>query len=233
VALLAVAPPKSAGAQGTFEGMVAYRMSGMNGEMRYYQKGEKIRQQMQMPSGETTITIYDGANGESIVLMPSQKKYVKMNFKAMGAAAGKEMAGMGQGRGRNVSDISKMKVTPTGERETIAGVACEHYLFESTDAKEGTQVDICGATGMGFMGSGHGGAQMFSTAALLEAKNPELAKLAKAGFFPLKMTMTDGKRGKPMVMEATDLERGKLDAGLFAVPDGYSELVIPGMPARP
>ncbi len=211
-----------AAAQGTFEGMVAYKFSNTEGVMRTYQKGTMMRQEMEM-QGHSMASIYDGEKGEAVMLMPEQKKFMKMNLKAMKSGAASAM-----GRGQpEAPDYTKMKVTPTGKSETIAGIECEHYLFESTEQGKESHVDICGATGMGFSGV-NDRSGMMSTYALMKSQNPELAKLAKSGFFPLKMTMTD--KGKTMTMEATKVEKKSLDASLFQVPDGYSELKIPGMP---
>lgn len=213
----------SAAAQGTFEGMVAYKFSGTEGEMRMYQKGTMMRQEMEM-QGHSMASIYDGDKGEAVMLMPEQKKFMKMNLKAM--KNGQGMAGMGRGQ-PEAPDYSKMKVTPTGKSETIAGIDCEHYLFESTEEGKSSKIDICGATGMGFSGV-NDRSGMMSTYALMKVQNPELAKLAKSGFFPLKMTFTE--KGKTMSMEATKVEKKSLDASLFEVPGGYSEFKIPGMP---
>jgi hypothetical protein len=213
----------SAGAQGTFEGMIAYKFSNTEGVMRTYQKGTMMRQEMEM-QGHGMSTIYDGAKQEAVMLMPDQKKFMKVNVKAM--KEGKGMAGMGRGQ-PGPPDYTKMKVTPTGKSETIAGIDCEHYLFESTEEGKSSKIDICGATGMGFSGV-NDQSGMMSTYALMKVQNPELAKLAKSGFFPLKMTFTE--KGKTMSMEATKVEKKSLDAALFEIPAGYSELKIPGFP---
>jgi hypothetical protein len=119
-------------------------------------------------------------------------------------------------------------VTPTGKRETIAGLACEHYLFENTEDKDHTTVDMCGAKGLGFMGmAGEIGTSMPSTIALLRSQNPALVKLAREGFFPLRMSIT-GKSGKPMEWLVTQVDRRRPDASLFQPPAGYSEMTIPG-----
>ena len=134
---------------------------------------------------------------------------------------------MGRGAGGDVPDFSKMKVTPTGQRETIAGVSCEHYLFEYADsAKAKNKVDMCGAPGMGFMGlAGQEGSMMPSTVAMMRSQNPALAKLAHQGFFPLKMNIM-GEHGTA-VWTVTQLSRGRPDATLFQPPAGYTELKIP------
>lgn len=230
--LLGVLRSNPAAAQGTFEGMVTYKISTPDGKtavIRYYQLGSRVRQEVQV-EGQTASTITDGTTGEMTTIIPQRKQYMVMNLKqAAGALA--PMAGA-MGKRQAPVDYSKFKVTATGRRETIVGVSCEHYLFENTEQRSRGQTDICAAGGMGFMGSPYqAGALMPSTAAMLRANNPELARLMRRGFFPLKMTMTEG--GKQSVFEATAVDRHRPDAALFTPPPGYSRLEIPGMTRKP
>lgn len=218
--------PAGLNAQGTFEGIVTIRINvtgGASSEMKYYQKGPRIRQESTM-SGQMGASILNGATGETIMLMPSMKQYMVVNLNDMA----RQMP-MGP---RQPPDLARMKVTATGRRETIAGVTCEHYLF-SDAASGGGDTDICGAAGMGFMGSGGKGmGSMPSTAGLARASNPQLAALARRGFFPLKMTMT-GPDGTTMTWQATRIERRTLEASLFAPPAGWTKMSMPAMPAMP
>ncbi|HXQ30184.1 MAG TPA: DUF4412 domain-containing protein, partial [Gemmatimonadales bacterium] len=122
-------------------------------------------------------------------------------------------------------DLSKLKVTGPGAHETIAGMGCDDYHFESTDPSDKTSVDVCGAKGMGFLGAE--GTMIPSTAALMSSGHPELAGLAHDGFFPLKVKVLNGD--KVTTMEATALSRDKPDASLFAPPADYTKFPIPGM----
>src|SRR6266581_826386 len=116
-----------AAAQGTFAGMVTYK-----------------------------VTSPEGKTGDMISLVPQRKQYFVMNLRQAAGVLG----AMGGGKQKEAPDFSKLKVTATGRRDTIAGIACEHFLFESTEAKDHPPMDICGATGMGFMGSGGQGASL-------------------------------------------------------------------------
>lgn len=224
-ACLAVAlAPAAVRAQGTFEGMVAYRMSqpgGGSAEMRYFQKGSKVRQEIDM-GGMTTVSIFDATTGESIMLIPGQKQYMAMNLK--------DMAKMGGAAAQAPpADFSRVKVTATGRRETIAGIACEHYVFASGAAVSGQASDICGAAGMGFMGGGGQGAGALpATAGLAKATNAQLAALGRRGFFPLKMSAGGSAGG--VSMEATRVERRRLDASLFVPPSAYTKMMMPSLP---
>lgn len=179
----------------------------------------------------TMASIYDGTTGDMIMIMPQQKKYMVMNMRSASSTARQLAQGM-SGRGANgeAPDFSKMKVTPTGQSETIAGIRCEHYLFENTEStdRDRKPMDICGAPGLGFMGmAGEQSSMMPSTIALLRSQNPVLAKLARQGFFPLKMIMT-GHEGT-VVWQVTQIDRRRPDAALFRPPAGYTELTIPTM----
>jgi uncharacterized protein DUF4412 len=124
-----------------------------------------------------------------------------------------------------------MKVTPTGQHEVVAGIPCDHYLFQNAEESTAKPIDMCGAAGLGFMGmAGQANSMMPSTVALLRSQNPALARLARQGFFPLKMTFpTEHEGQQPVVWTVTQVDRHRPDAALFQPPAGYTPLQIPGM----
>ena len=142
-------------AQGTFEGMVAGTMTLPNGTVapfRYFQLGSRVRQEYSM-EGHSAAMIFDGTTGDMIDIMPEQKKYMVINLRTASGPMRRLGETMGGGHGGSKQpDFSKVKVTPTGQRETIAGVTCEHFLFQNTEQPDNPPVDMCGATGLGFMG---------------------------------------------------------------------------------
>jgi hypothetical protein len=229
----AVWVPGRVRAQGTFEGMVAGTMSLADGKsmpFRYYQLGSRTRQEYTIEE-HTMAMIFDGTTGDVMTLIPQQKKYMVTNMRET-SAAGRRMADAMAGRnGGKAPDFSKMKVTATGQRETIAGITCEHYLFQNTEKPDDPPIDICGAPGLGFMGmAGQNNSMMPSTAALLRSQNRDLARLARQGFFPLKMTFSERQHPeKKLVWVATQIDRHRPDAALFQPPAGYTPLQIPGM----
>ena len=217
-----------AAAQGTFEGVVTYQATGaggQSGEIKLYQKGDKMRQEMTLGTMQAA-SIYDGSSGKSIMLIPQQKKYMVLDYGKMSEQMKSMAKGMPGGQG-DVGDLSTMKVTATGQKETIAGVECEHYLFRRKDDDQ-SAVDICGATGMGFtgFGSGAGGGMVPSTKKLLGSGNPELEKLAEKGFFTLSLKTSDGD--DRVAMRATQVDRRKLGDDLFGPPSDYTEIKLPG-----
>ncbi len=236
VPVLAVTLAVPAAAQGTFEGLVVGAMTTPGGKsmpFRYYQLGSRIRNEYGI-EGHTTAAIYDGTTGDMITVIPQQKKYMVMNMRSASGTARQLAQGMSGRRGGadGAPDFSKMKVTATGRRETVAGISCEHYLFQNTAEPDAKPMDMCGATGMGFMGmAGEAGSMMPSTITLLRAQNPELARIARQGFFPLKMTYS-GPQGD-VTWTATSIDRRRPDAALFQPPAGYTEMVIPSIPGLP
>lgn len=237
VAVLAAGLAMPAAAQQTFEGSVTGTMTmpkGKTAPFRYYQLGSRTRSEYTIEE-HTMTSIYDGTTGDAIMLMPQQKKYMVLNMRSASGTARQLAEGMsGRRGGSETPDFSKMKVTATGQFETIAGIRCEHYLFENTENtdRDHKPMDMCGAPGMGFMGmAGQQSSFMPSTIALLRSQNPVLAKLAREGFFPLKMTFS-GKDGD-VVWQATQVDRRRPDASLFQPPAGYTEMVIPTMPGLP
>ncbi len=225
--VIAALSPALLHAQGSFEGVVTSRATMAGGpasEMKYYQKGAKVRQESSM-GGQAAASIMNTATGETIVLMPAARQYMVMNLN--------DMARQMPPGAQRPPDLAKMKVTATGRRETIAGVPCEHYLFADAATPGAGTTDICAAAGMGFMGSGSKGmGSVPSTAGFARAADPQLVALARRGFFPLKMTMT-GPNGAAMTWQVTRIERRTLDAALFAPPAGYTKMSMPVMPGMP
>src|SRR5262249_11959854 len=131
MALVLAMIPVAARAQGAFEGSVKGTMTA-NGKtipFNYAQLGSRIRTEYTM-EGHSVATIYDATTGNMTYIIPEQKKYMIWNLHEMSGTARQMASAMGGKGGHDAPDWSKMKVTPTGQHETIAGIACEHYLFE-------------------------------------------------------------------------------------------------------
>jgi len=236
VPVLAVTLAAPGAAQGTFEGLVVGSMATPEGKVvpfRYYQLGSRIRNEYTIEE-HTMSTIYDGTTGDMLMMIPQQKKYMVMNMRSASGTARQLARGM-SGRGGSADgapDFSKMKVTATGRRETIAGISCEHYLFANTEKPDAKPMDMCGATGMGFMGmAGEAGSMMPSTIELLRSQNPDLARIARQGFFPLK-TIFSGPHGDA-IWTVASIDRRRPEASLFQPPAGYTEMVVPSLPGLP
>ncbi len=211
-------------AQGSFEGVVHYRMTGQGGQAMdpvYYIKGAKTRVEMNA-GGQMAVMLMDLASGTMTALMPAQKMYITMNVGAMAQNL--------QDRAHPDPDV---KFEPTGQKETIAGISCEHYRM--TQSKDDTQADFCLAKGMGtFMGLSvpAGGGPMSGMGRMpgmgsLPPGAAEFAKTLKDGAFLLKMDFRKSDKNE-MSMVATQVEKKSLDPGLFAPPSDYREMKMPG-----
>jgi hypothetical protein len=221
-ALVAAAP---AAAQTAFEGVVKYRMTteGRTMDVTYMTKGDKARSEMQM-DGMPVAMLLDASKSTMSMIMTSERMYMTMDLSRMGQQA--------QGD-------SLPKVTATGRKETIAGHECEHYLMG--DAQN---IDMCVATGIGYFmaGGGGGGARgpggpggsggSFGLPRPGDPRMAEFRRRFKDGFFPLRLTVTEGGQMKTD-MVVTSVERRALADDLFTVPAGYTEMRMPGMPGMP
>jgi hypothetical protein len=202
--LAALAAAVSIQAAKPFEGTVQFQTYGTDGKkgplMEMAMRGGKTRVESEQ-GGRQAIAIMDPAAKSMVLLMPEQKQYMVQSLDAPKAKAGKEPKG---------------SLKKTGRSETIAGYKAEEWAFES----EGRKTLIWGSMELGaFMGDwkgpkgGQGGIEM-------------PAELRDKGFFPLRIVADKGK--KQGGMEAVSVKPGKLAAGLFEVPKGYSQMKGPG-----
>lgn len=215
-ALVAVAP---ASAQSAFEGVVTYRLTteGRTVDVTYMTKGDRARSEMTM-DGMAIAMLMDASATTMTTLMPSERMYMTMDLSRMRQRA-------------QASDTAEQQFTPTGRRETIAGHECEHYLTGT-----GQNTDMCVATGLGYyLGGGAAGRRgPGSGGGSYGVPRPGDARMAafrakfKNGFFPLRLTVTEG--GKVTTdMVVTAIERRALSDDMFTVPAGFTEMRMPGM----
>lgn len=203
-------------AQG-FEGVVAYRMGGEGGkstEMTMSIKGAQVRTDM-TAEGHNMAMLLDGQSTTMTMLMAEQKMYMTMDMKAMR----ERMPGMEHG------DHAPPKITALGTSETIAGRRCENYLVESEKSK----IEVCNAKGMGNFMAPQSPMGRGAASPLNDFDNEAYRAFFKDGFFPLRVSNVEGG-GKKVVMEATRVEPKSLDASLFQVPAGYTQMRMPGRP---
>jgi hypothetical protein len=209
-----------------FEGAISMKFdSGApGGVMSYYIKGDRMRMEMtneQNPAMQVVV-IGEMGSGKMTTLMPQQKMYMTMDMKGMADEMKDDV-------GEAAEDREKMfgKLTETGREETIAGHKCQHWLMG-----ENQEVDICVAKGLGYFGMQGGGSGrlkdlIFSPEALKQKDvPPEWNKFLEGGAFPLKMTVKEN--GNEMTMEATKIERKKIEDSMFTIPPDYKEFSLPG-----
>jgi hypothetical protein len=215
-ALVAVAP---ASAQSAFEGVVKYRLTteGRSVDVTYMMKGDRARSEMTM-DGMAIAMLMDASATTMTTLMPAEKMYMTMDLSRMRQRA--------QG-----SDTAEQQFTATGRTETIAGHECEHYLTGT-----GQNTDMCVATGLGYyLGGGAagrrgpgGGGGSYGVPRPGDARMAAFRTKFPNGFFPLRLTVTEG--GKVTTdMVVTSVEQRALADDLFTVPAGFTQMSMPGM----
>jgi hypothetical protein len=217
----------TAEAQG-FEGTITWNLTG-DGEaphqMKQLYKGGEVRTEMNQ-GGMNAVMLMDAGAKKMTMLMPERRMFMTMDLTQMGHG----MEGMAPH-----GDAVPPKLTVTGRTETIAGRTCEVYRYAEEAGKPET-MELCAAKGMGYFMMGSGGpmggrSPMSSLSAA--AASPAYAQLYRDGFFPLRVSRLEGGQAKVM-MVATAIVPGSVDAAMFQVPDGYTEMKMPGgMPQRP
>lgn len=216
--LLATALPVGLSGQG-FEGRVTLEISGGSGqpanEAVVLVKGTKTRIEMAAPGmqGVEVYMIIDDESGSVISVMPAQRMYVTMDPR--------------QAAGRSSDGAKAPKITRTGRTEKVAGVSCEHVLVDDGGEE---QMDVCGATGMGFFGLRGKHGPMGGGAALAPGY-AELTREFKEGFFPLTVDRIRGGSQERMVT-VKSIERKSLDQALFEPPAGFRRMDMPQGPPR-
>lgn len=213
----ALLAPASLVAQDVFEGTVAYsaQINGMSIDMVHHVKGKKVRMEMAVPGMGEMIVLMDMDKKEMNTIMPTQQAYMTMNLDQAMAMAGQQGAAAMQG--------PEPEITRTGQMETVAGHRCENVVIEA----EGNAINMCVATDIGyyFMGGssgGRGGMAGSPAAGMSEAMQEQIRELFGSGFFPLRMTMSQGSQSVSLV--ATSIEKKSISDDLFTIPEGYTKM---------
>jgi hypothetical protein len=217
-----------AAAQNSFEGVIAFKMSGSDGDkpdtMVQTTKGNNIK--IEGMGHEKGAVIFDAAKRRMLMVQPSEKQYVvtteedmqQMNM--MTQAAMQKFAKKGAD---DDEDNAKVSFGPTGRTETVAGVKCQ--VWHGTTIREGKkdEGEACIADGVGF-------------AAFNVMNNPMLAPRGKGAKImeeyrkligPNKgvIKVVEFKEGKPHTsMEAIKIQRLPISEAAFEPPAGYKEV---------
>jgi len=195
--------PVIAHAQSKFEGSITMALTAPQGttEVTYLIRGDQLRFDMPGGGGRAGYVIRDAGKNATMMVLPSQRMY--MDFGALQAMI----------PGGATQAVKTPDIKATGKKETIAGAECEHVILTASDG----QYDVCGAKGFGSF------ATMSSPMSRGNSGPPGLDRLGK-DFFPLKVQ----KVGGDVAMQVTKIEKKSLDASMFAVPEGYQKMEMPG-----
>jgi hypothetical protein len=201
--LLSLVVASTAGAQGSFEGVVTYQMGNKGDTWQYSSKGSKVRMDMSNPSMPGGVSaIMDMSAMTMTILMNQQHMYMTQAIPQTATT---------------LPDSIHGSVTKTGS-EVVAGIPCDDYV--GTDAKGAKSGTVCLAHGMGNF------AQFGASNPLMRQYSSRVSGFSGAmsgGGFPLKIVKEDGQT----TMIATKVEKKSLDASLFAVPAGYTQMQMP------
>ena len=226
------------GGEGEFEGLVTMHINTAdrkNLELTYFIKGNRSRVESKFDPNSTmqAIILCDTSTSKITTLMPKKKLFMTMDLeeerKALGNRGNQDATS-----GVEEQEAQFPKLTATGKQESIAGYPCEHWLMGDQ-----AETDMCVAKGLGYFGMGNklGGLgslknYLFSPHSRgADGIRSEWTRFLEGGAFPLKVTQTENGQMR-MNMEATKIERQKLDDALFAVPADYKELKILKMPGQ-
>jgi Domain of unknown function (DUF4412) len=212
LALLPFAGPTPARAQSSsFEGVIVATMytGDKPMEMTTRYKGSMARMEIPMGPAGGAYQLLDLGKGTMTAVMPAQKMFITMDLNATRDAMADK-----------ADKATPPKVTATGKTETIAGHSCAHYLIESEDGR----MDVCAATGMGYLGTTGANPMARGRApAAIPLKFQELYARFKDGFQPLKVERLEGDK-RILMLQVESIEKGPQDADLFKVPAGFRDM---------
>lgn len=154
--------------------------------------------------------IIDPPAKKGFLLMPTQKKAMVIDFEKVKAQRTNLPNFPGRPRGEGTAALSEPpKIEKTGKKEVVSGYACETWKVTS----KASHADMCVAEGIKWI-----------DVTDLGLSSPDLALAAAAldlNHFPLRAVVYDDKNVEAMRMEATKIEKRKLEEAAFRVPADY------------
>jgi hypothetical protein len=160
-----------------------------------------------MMSGGATLLL-DPPQKKGWALIPAQKKAIVLDFDKMKTS---KIPGVNTGPGTKANEPPP-KIEKTGKKETIAGYDCEVWIITSNN---GQRAETCMADGITWVDLGD-----------LGWSSPEMtigAVATGANKFPLRIVSGDTK------LEATKIEKKKLEDARFVVPPDYQVIDVAAM----
>lgn len=188
-------------------------MGGTPGEMTVKIKGDKVRVD---PAPQMSM-ITDGKTGDTITLIHGEKKAMRMSGDKMKAAA--EMVKKFSGATPPATE-QKPKLTPTGRKENVNGMATEVYTADTAVGKATYYIATSypdSATILKEMRMTHPSAWSNSATSV-----PDFRDLPGV---PLKIEMD--AQGRHIVMSLVAIKRDPIPDAQFTVPADYTEMKMP------
>jgi hypothetical protein len=217
----------SFGFAGNFEGVIHMKSTfdrgaeDRTGESDWYIKGDNIRTERRAKSTETGSAgsrggmIFNAETKKGYVIMPERKMYMELSETSFEKTAD------------HLKDM-KYEIVRTGKTDVVAGYQCEIFQTKSKETGK-IHSEACAAKGMANMGAFMG---LNRSSAGSGDFSREVRQIIKEGYFLLRMIRKDDDGAEKMRMEATSVEKKKLDNSLFAPPADYTKLDMNAMRNR-
>lgn len=211
--ILALLAPLSTHA---FEGKATFAVSTGRDKMtlRYAFKPDRVRMEMSgLPGSASGTMIYNLAKREMLVLLDSERMYMKMPI---------DPAKLPSTEPDAIQDPAS-KLQQTGRQKEILGYLCEEFILREADGV--TQIWLTKSLGpfLGISGPAAGASG---------AKGWEQA-LSGQPYFPLSLSQKNAAGREVFTMDAQSIEPGTLPDTLFLPPDGYQPFSLPALPGLP
>ena len=212
---------------GTFEGEITSQVSGKGTgktgpmTMTFGIKTPKVRIDLAGAGVQDNPMLAQGAGfiidppaKKGYMLMPAQKKAMVIDFEKAKAQRQAHPAGQPGAPGA-ISDPPKIE--KTGKKAVVAGYTCDEWKVTTKTSR----ADMCVAEGIKWMDLTD-----------LGMSSPELGFAAAASdfnHFPLRVVAYDDKNVETTRMEATKIDKKKLDDSRFTVPPDYQVIDMSAM----
>ena len=199
---------------GDFEGVIHMKSTfggsteGRTGESDWYIKGDNIRTERRRKSTDTASPdamggmIFNADTKKGYVIMPERKMYMELSESSF----------------EKTADM-KYEIVRTGKTDTVAGYQCEIFQTKSKETGK-IRGEACAAKGLANMGAFMG---LNRSSAVSGDFSREVRQIIKEGYFLLRMVRKDDDGSEKMRMEATSVEKKKLDNSLFVPPADYTK----------
>jgi hypothetical protein len=218
---LAITATSSVVFAGDFEGVIHMKQTfGVGEEARvsesdWFVKGDHIRMERRAKSGVETsgdrmsAIIFNADKKVMYVLLPERKMYMEHSSEDTLEKTAEHLKEL------------KYEIVRTGRTDTVAGYRCE--IFQNRSKETGKiRGESCAVKGLANMGAFMGLNR--SDAGKLSGDIPsELRQIVKEGYFLVRMVTMDDDGSAKMRMEATGVEKKRLDSGLFLPPGDYTK----------
>ena len=188
------------------------------GESDWYIKGDNIRTERRARSADAASTrpmggiIFNAEAKKGYVIMPERKMYMELSETSFEKTAD------------HLRDM-KYEIVRTGKMDTVAGYQCE--IFQTRSKETGKiRGEACAAKGLANMGAFMG---LNRSNAVSGDFSKEVRQIISEGYFLLRMVRRDDDGAEKMRMEATSVEKKKLDNSLFTPPADYTKLDMNAM----